>query len=353
MKATVADEPQRAASDPAAFVRALFRPWLELHLWPPLSWLAPQPRVRLLHADGGESLWAGDAPLAGDAASAPFIAVELPEALRLDCRLHLPPMPAADLRDAVALEVRAASPFEPADLAWGWRARPGRGEGVDVHAVLASRRAVDQHLAACAGRLRARAAPEVWARDDEGRAIVVQGYGEAARERRAVRGRWLAGALLALAIALALAAAVTPSVQLKLRTMQAAAAMQEAERRMAPLVAQREALMRTQGQLDSLRELMAERVEPLAVTDLLTQLIPDDTFLQRLQVQGPKVTITGSTPNTAALMNALSGHPDVRDVRSPAAATRASGGRENFTIELTLAAPSRPTSAAAGHGAKS
>lgn len=344
--AVTADAAPQRGLDPAALLRALAQPWRELHRWPPLSWLMPQPHLCLLQADGGVSRWAGDAPVPGDPLSAPFTAVELPEAQRLDCRLQLPSMSGADLHAAVALEVRTASPFEAADLAWGYRARAA-GAGLAVHAVLASRRAVDQHLAGCADRLAGRSAPEVWARDDEGRAVVLQGYGEAARERRAVRGRRGVYALLALALALGAAAAVTPTVQLKLRAMQAAAAYQEVETRMAPLLAQREALVRTQGDIDALRGLIAERVEPLAVMDLLTQLIPDDTFLQRLQVQGAKVTISGQTPNTAALMNALSGHPDVRDVRSPSAATRAMGGaRENFTIELNLSPSSLQPSAA-------
>jgi general secretion pathway protein L len=355
MNTVAANAAPRRGLDLAALLHELAQPWRELHLWPPLSWLTPQPHVCLLQADGEASRWAGDAPAAGDASSAPFTAVELPEALRLDCRLRLPPMPAADLHDAVALEVRTASPFDPSDLAWGYRAREAADGGATVHAVLASRRAVDQHLAGCADRLAGRTAPEVWARDDDGRAVVLQGYGDAARERRAVRGRRLTYALLVLALALAAAAAVTPTVQLKLRAMQAAFATQEVEARMGPLLAQREELVRTQGNLDALRALMAEHVEPLAVVDLLTRLIPDDTFVQRLQVQGPKVTISGSTPNTAALMNTLSGHPDVRDVRSPAAATRAmgGGGRENFTIELNLSPSSlQPSVAGAASGAR-
>ncbi|MCU0814466.1 MAG: PilN domain-containing protein [Burkholderiaceae bacterium] len=351
---TVADVAPRHGLDLGALWHELWQPWRELHLWPPFSWLTPQPHVCLLQADGEASRWAGDAPMAGDARTAPFTAVELPEALRLECRLQLPAMAAADLHDAVALEVRTASPFDPSDLAWGYRARPAADGAVAAHAVLASRRAVEQHLAGCAERLAGRMPPEVWARDDEGRAVVLQGYGESARERRAVRGRRLAYALGLLALVLAAAAAVTPTVQLKLRAMQAAIATQDVGNRLAPLLAQREALVRTQGDLEALRGLMAEHVEPLAVVDLLTRLIPDDTFVQRLQVQGSKVTISGQTPNTAALMNALSGHPDVRDVRSPSAATRASGGRENFTIELSLSPPSlQPPVAGAASGAKS
>ena len=350
--AVTADAAPQRGLDPAALLRALAQPWRELHRWPPLSWLMPQPHLCLLQAGGGVSRWAGDAPVPGDPRSAPFTAVELPEALRLDCRLQLPAMSGADLHAAVALEVRTASPFEASDLAWGYRARAA-GAGLAVHAVLASRRAVDQQLGACADRLAGRTAPEVWARDDEGRAVVLQGYGEAARERRAVRGRWGVYALLALALALGAAAAVTPTVQLKLRAMQAAAAMQEVERRMGPVLAEREELVRAHERHEALRQVFSEHVDPLAAIDLLTQAIPDSTYLQRLQLQGSKVTITGQTPNTSELMNTLSSHPAVRNVSSPAAARRAPGATdlENFTIELTLPEAAKAANRAASASA--
>ncbi len=295
-------------------LRALLQPWRELHLWPPLSWLMPVPPVRLLQADGGESLWVGDERAAGTAAaarSAPFTAVELPQSLCLECRLALPALPGAQLRDAVALEVRSASPFEPADLVWGYRTRAGRGGrggALEAVAVLASRRSVERHLGALGERLAGTAAPEVWVLDDQGRAIVVEGYGEPARQQRGARGRLLAYLLLATALVLIAALAVTPTLKLKLRAMQAA----------------------------------------------MTRLIPDDTWLQRMQVQGNKVTVTGQTPNAAALMNTLSSHPGVRDVRAPSAATRAmSGGRENFTVEWTMTPELlRPSVVAAQGGAR-
>ncbi len=341
-------------------LRALLQPWRELHLWPPLSWLMPVPPVRLLQADGGESLWVGDERASGAAAaarSAPFTAVELPQSLCLECRLALPALPGAQLRDAVALEVRSASPFEPADLVWGYRTRAGRGGrggALEAVAVLASRRSVERHLGALGERLAGTAAPEVWVLDDQGRAIVVEGYGEPARQQRGARGRLLAYLLLATALVLTAALAVTPTLKLKLRAMQAATAYEEAERQMAPLLAQREQLVRTQGEIDALRDAMAGHVEPLAVVDLLTRLIPDDTWLQRVQVQGNKVTVTGQTPNAAALMNTLSSHPGVRDVRAPSAATRAmSGGRENFTVEWTMTPELlRPSVVAAQGGAR-
>jgi general secretion pathway protein L len=109
-----------------------------------------------------------------------------------------------------------------------------------------------------------------------------------------------------------------------------------AERELAPVMAQRQQFAELTDVYAALREQVQTRIEPLGVLDLLTELIPDDSWLQRLQVRGAQLTLVGQTTNTTALMNRLSEHPLVRDVRAPSAATRVSGGRENFIIELTL-----------------
>jgi general secretion pathway protein L len=335
--------------DLAAVWAHLARPWRELQRVPPIAWLGADPPVCVLHADGRESLWADGAPRkasAADCAAARFVAVELSADETLECPVPLPPMASSDRQDALALAVRMASPFEAHELVWGWRDAEGQGPAT---AMLASRRAVQARLDAAAGRVGRRGAPEVWAFDGRGRPVVLQGHGELARQRRRAHGRWLGWALLISAALLAAAVLVTPTVQLKLRAMQAVRAYAEVERQLAPVLAQREAVVKAQAQQAALRDLMAERVEPLAVLDLLTQAVPDDSHLQRLQLQGTKATLIGQTPNTAALMNTLSGQPLVRDVRSPNPSTRSmTAGRENFAIELTLQPDAlRPPAAAA------
>lgn len=333
-----AEPTSRSALDAGELWSFLAQPWRLLQRVPPLVWLAPLPAVRVLQADGSETLWLGDRRQESNARqreAAPFVAVEVPREDHLELPISLPPMPAADRQDALAMELRMASPFEAADLAWGWREAP-QGAAAPLTAVLASRKAVQARLTHVADKLDPRRAPEVWAFAASGQPVVLQGFGEAARQRQAARGRWQVWVLLLLALLLAAAVAVTPTVQLKLRAMQAVRAMAALEQQLGPVLAEREALVKAQGQRDALRELMAERVEPVAVLDLVTQAVPDDTWVQRLQLQGSKLTLSGPTPNTAALMNRFSGLPQVRDVRAPVAATRAQSGRENFTIELTL-----------------
>jgi len=333
------------ATDPAGqpWRLVLLEPLRWLAARPPLAWLAPRQTVRLLRADGSQALWLGDRPVTGDPAGAPFTAVELPEDRVLRRVLRLPALSPQDVRSAVAVEAVAASPFERTDLVYGWRADEAPGGGLLVQIAVSGRRPVAQTLAE---RLGDAPRAEVWVLDERQRPVVLEGYGEAARRRRGDRGAWVGYALLLLALALAAALAVTPTVKLKLRAMQAAMAWSALEPKAATPLAQRDTLVRLQDDLLALQEATADRVDPLAVMDLLTRLVPDDTWLQRLQVQGARVVISGQTPNTAALMNTLSTHPDVKDVRAPNPATRAMGGtRENFTVELTLA-PRTPAASA-------
>jgi general secretion pathway protein L len=287
--------------------------------------------------------------------AARFTAVEVPADLALNRSLVLPPLSAGDLRDAVALDVRDSNPFEPADLVWGYRSTHEEAGQVNVNAVLASRRQVVEYIEKVVPELADATAPEVWVMAQPGVPVVLRGFGEAARAQRAGRGRMLAWALIVIAVMLGIAIAVTPTVQLRLRTLQAVAAYQALQQRAGPAMAQREALVRAREDLANLQEVMADHIEPLVAIDMLTQLIPDDTWLQRVQAQGNRFTLTGQTPNAAALMNTLSSNPGLRDVRAPSAATRSSGtNRESFVVEFTVtpellrraSAPSNPTAPA-------
>lgn len=322
------------------FARQLGAAFRQLHGHPALAWMTPQFPVRLIEAGGGQSLWSGGRKQdATEAAlrSAPFTAVEVPGDLVLSRQLVLPQLSRRDLQDAVALEMRDSNPFDPADMVWGYRSRVGEPGKLDVIAVLASRSQVVQYIDQLAPEQLQSGSLEAWVMAEDGVPVVLRGFGEAARARRAVRGRVVTYALLISALLLATAVAVTPTVQLHLRARQAVAAYQVLQQRAGPAMAQRDALVRGREDLANLQEVMKDHIEPLVALDTLTQLIPDDTWLQRVQAQGPRFTLTGQTPNAAALMNALSSKPGLRDVRAPAPATRAVANRENFVVEFTVA----------------
>ena len=322
------------------FARRFGASFRQLHAHPALAWITPQLPVRLIESGGVESLWLGGRRVqARDAElrAARFTAVEVPGELALSRRLVLPQLSERDLHDALALEVRDSNPFDPAELVWGYRATAGDGGQLNVVAALAARSHVRQHIQQVAPELLESPAVEAWVMADDGAPVVLRGFGEAARQRRAARARAFSYALMILALLLATAIAVTPTVQLHVRTLQAVAAYGALQQRAGPAMAQREALVRGREDLANLQEVMNDHVEPLVAIDMLTQMIPDDTWVQRVQAQGSRFTLGGQTPNAAALMNTLSSNVAVREVRSPTPATRTANNRENFVVEFTVA----------------
>lgn len=317
----------------------LLSPWRTLAAWAPLQTFVPQPSVRMVLPDGSQSLWRGEARHdVGPRAlrSAAFCAVVLPPTLHVEYTRSLPTMADGDLERALALDAQASSPFDAADLVWGHRLEADEGTRRVHRMVLTSRTHVTRHLSSMASAVGSGRPFEVWAIDETDRPVVLRGFDEARRYRYAARVRRLAVMLLLLALLLGLGVAVTPTVRLELQVRQARAALSELDAKLGPVLTQRDAVLRQVERIEALRGLLDERVEPLAVVDLLTQAIGDDSWVQRLQVQGGRLTLVGQTPNAAALMNRLSGHPMVRDVRAPGPVTKASGGRENIQIELTL-----------------
>ena len=321
--------------------------WREIQRWPLFAWLVPAVRVRLLAADGQESTCLVEAASIRSEAQgklkALFTAVELPESLLLLRRISLPALSAAELSQAVALDVAGASPFQPGDVVWGYSTRPLKPGMVEANVALASRHQVENYLRSISSEWQAGGQAEVWAIPATLPAIVFTGFGEKHRIAHAASRQHLAFALLLAALGLLTAIASTPVAQLRLRAVEAVHAFDALSIRVTPLVRQRATLARTVDTAAALRDILAQRSDPLDVFDLLTKALPDDTSLLSVQVQGSKVSIAGATANAAALMQQLSARPEFRDVKAPAAATRPLGTtRDSFNIDLSVAGRAAP-----------
>ena len=335
--------------------------WAELRDGPILDWFTPAVRVRWSRHGGMPELWfASRGQLLRDKTkasriTAPFAAIEVPDTIVLRRHTMLPPLAPAAAAQAMALDATTHSPFPPDELVWGARSTPSaqRRGWQDVEIVLASRRLIQQHLAEQPDAATLENS-EAWCLSEKAaEPIVLAGFAEPRRLRAQRRGRNLNLVLMAGALALLVAIAITPSLQLRARAL---AAMQDYERlarQAAPALAQREALVRSEDQLAELRTILGEQADPLQVVDLLTRALPDDSSLLTLQIQGLKVTLTGQTANSAALLERLGNEPGLREVRAPTAATRPPGAtKDSFVIEALIdsVALQRPANRAAESG---
>ena len=322
--------------------RDFLSPWKEMRHWPVLAWLTPAVHVRLWKVDGSTTVWLSDSEqspkVAAKAPTIRFEAIELPEDMVLRRRMTLPALPGNALAEAVALEVSSISPFGSDDLVWGYSANQGRsGSSVQIEAALASRKHVAEYVAAQTSRLTKGAQPEVWIVSSSRKPMVMAGYGEARRAHHIslwLRARY---ALLLIALCLATVVMLTPTTRLRMRALEAVHAYNALQTRATPMLKQRENVVKSVERVAALQALLADRVDPLRSMDFLTQALPDDTSLMSVQVQGTKISLSGQTTNTAALMQQLGTQKGVRDVRAPTPATKPLGTlKESFSIEFIL-----------------
>lgn len=327
--------------------------WHGMARWQIVSWLRPQPPVRWRRSDGTVTLCQGGRQKPGASAAAMqaarFEALEVPEDLLLRRAVRMPALPPAALQGALALEVQNLSPFPLEDLLWtsaktGEEGQDGAAQHGSLEVVLTSRARLQAYLAAQGhpGTAEAGLPPEIWIAMGHQPPAVLPGFGEGHRQRHERQGQRINGALLAAVVLLAVALLVTPTVQLRLRALDALAQYEALHKSVAPLVAQRESLVRNETLLQSLPVVVGQSASALQVMELLTKALPDDTFLQSFQILSPegagklpKVVMVGQAANAAALMQQLGRQPGVRDVKAPNAAVKPLGAsKESFTIEL-------------------
>lgn len=327
--------------DLASFWRDLLTAWRGMAEWSAISWLWPASAVRLWLPTGAQalSLDLNTQPLHDEqrARSARFEAVALPEDLLLRRTLDLPKLQPAELTAALALEIQSLSPFPPGDVMWVYEADPQTGNTLQAHIALTSRKLIQQHMDTLHPQLKLENL-EIWVpRAHKPGFLMLPGFGEDRRQRQSMAWRWASALLALLALALIVAIAVTPSIKLYLRVQQATLAMSGLQKKIGPVLAQRESLVRTSEQLTDLAALTGKPTSPLQLLNIITEALPDDTSLLSLQLQGLKVNISGQTVNTATLMKQLGSTPGLRDVKAPTPATKPLGAtRESFSIEFTI-----------------
>jgi general secretion pathway protein L len=314
--------------------------WAEALRWPALRWLTPDDAVRVLHADGTESVRHGvSARRIAAPARVRFVAVELAEDTLLRRSLVLPRLADDELRQAVELDVRAASPFPEDEVAWGYEVE--RGDRLRVDIALTSRKMIEQQVQALAPRL-GDVQPEVWVGGE--RPFVIPGYGEPARLARARRMRLALVGLLALTALLCVALAVTPTLQLRERAIEAVHRNDELLRTVKPQAQMRDELVRLGEQIRLLGKASEQRPDMVALIDQITRQLPDDATLTRLEISGAgTVRIIGQADNAAQLLQTLGANPAFREVRAPSGIAKApAGSKEGFTIEFRVGGEGRP-----------
>ncbi|SEP88866.1 general secretion pathway protein L [Ectothiorhodospira magna] len=261
----------------------------------------------------------------------------LPESCLLSQCREMPWASRADTQAMIRVMVEAASPFAPEDQVWAWTRLPTLPDAPRQRIlwVLTSRRDIAEQLA------RLPSVPEtdtleIWTRV-QGQWLLLPGYGEAPRLDRLRRHRLIQLGLLALTALLLALCIASPVLQKRMELIQLNTQMAHWQQQAAPALQAREALQRGVAQAQSLEQVRADALDVVEILDLITAVVPEDGWLDRMDIRGGRVVISGRVNNAAALQQTLNSLPRFAHVRaiSPIAREPRSG-KERFAFEMEL-----------------
>ena len=328
--------------------------WAEALQWPFFVRMFSVETVRILCPDGKQIFWPNNIDGSQSHVQIQTQAVLLSEDCILRQEIVLPKLAAKEQMQAVELAVQATSPFPPERTVWGFHTTPDT-QGVRVDIALVAREHVERYLTQIlTAQEQGKPSPvdgtntvapselinqneiEVWAAIMP--PIVLQGFGEFRRYRR-IRLRQIKGLAVCILVVFLLGGlAVSPVLHKRSQVFQAQAQFDQLMQKVAPIVAERDALSLANERLQSVSDYQSARPDPRYILGRLSVLLPDTVYLNRFDMRGRTVVIGGLATNAAELMELLGAQPDFIELKAPSAISLDRfSGRESFTIEFKLA----------------
>ena len=300
----------------------LKRVLIEHGAWPAMSCAA-------VSSDGGGWSITGTRALARKNNSK-AVALLVPESECLWGTVQLPDMPRRSLPNGVEEALWRVSPMPPDQIVAAWQAEPLAQGGWSVQWGMCRRATMLQHLEQ---RGLTEKAPVYLMH--KGVAFPVRGE---AWRKQDKRQQWMdGGGVLLLVILLAAFAlpALMPLVLQRQAVVRAVSHVSALEPQAAPLRQKMDELRRQAQLADELRKNVSSDVPLASVIEALSVAIPSDTWLDRIEVNGSEIRITGLTANATELTAQIARSPGLADVRSTGANVRdGTLNKERFTFEM-------------------
>lgn len=267
-----------------------------------------------------------------------LVVLRVPPDLLLERQVALPLAAERDLDRVLAYEMDRFTPFTAEELFWTWRVeRRDRAEGRLLAQVSLVPKAM---VAATLDALeRAGAMPSLLEADvaeEEGEEPRLLPLRHAAVPNR----RWQRPALAiggGVCAVLAAAAVVIPFIGQSRAQEEAEAAIASLRPQVDRVSAVRRRIAETRAGGDELAAQRARVGDALGMLAVLTQALPDDTYLVDLTIRGRTATMSGQSAAAARIIGALSADAAVRNPAFTAPVTRnESGQKEGFSIRAEL-----------------
>lgn len=316
--------------------------WLRLGVegmlrWPVFAWLSPQERVHVLRPDGVAGVCRGtslDFVEAGGNARAVFRAAVLPSEIVLSNECRLPQLCEREISDALLLQVQTLSPLPITEIVWGWRIDAVHDDALDITVAFAARRHADAYLERM-GLSGANEGLEVWA-EAGGGAVLLAGFGEAARRDALKARRRKIAALSVLALVMLALLAVSHFAQLRSRVFDAQAQFIALQAQAGPYIDARDALVRANEQAAAIDAALENRLDLPRLIETLTDVLPDSAWLARMDAEGRKVRILGQAADAAGLMEVLREQPEFVQLRALSPISRGRDNLDSFSFEFVV-----------------
>lgn len=254
----------------------------------------------------------------------------VPESDCLWGALQLPDMPRRALAGGIEEALWRVSPMPPEQIVAAWDAQPRAEGGWAVEWGMCRRATLAQQLAQ---QGLPDDAPVYLMR--QGRAFPVRG---AAWRRQSTRQRWMDWGGLMLVVLVLMAFSLPALMPLVLKRQAVVRAVEHVgmlEPKAGPLRQKMDELRRQAELAEELRKNASTDLPLASVIDALSAATPADTWLDRIEVNGSEIRITGLTANATELIGQLGRQPGLADVRATGANVRdATLNKERFTFEM-------------------
>jgi len=276
----------------------------------------------------------------------------LPAAAGLRRRLTLPAAAADRLHDVLGFEIDRQTPFPAEDVHHDARLVGRRGDGqVDAELVVVPRAALEAALAALGEPLAATLAGVDIAGADGLPLGVNLLPGARRRHRRDPRAAWNAGLVV-----IALAAAAAGLWQIRANREQAADALElEAKQRgqqARKVSAEKKQLVDLVEGLRFLQQTRNGRPTTVEVLDELTRRLPDDTYVEKVSIEGDHLMIIGLSSQAPQLVERLQSSKLWHAMNLTGALMPDPGkGKDRFTLVADLTIAGTPKKGARPAGA--
>lgn len=272
------------------------------------------------------------APIAPD-----VISVAIPDSDCLISQIYLPSAAEVFLTEAVSSHVHEKSPFPHTDVAWGHAITARSEKALTVAVVMVARSTANVIQAQVAEWSGSSNVPvELWVRVQNA-LVPIDGYQSTVRQGLyKERLRRVIGSI-GLGLVAATALLAMPAVWLVQTASQTEALLIATQKRVAPVVLTREKLVTLQSQKTEADTFFSDMIDYAPWLHQVASITPDTAHLNRLALDGRRLTISGVSDNAADYQATLVSSDWVQNLSAPSAFTRDKrSGRERFTLTMTL-----------------